>query len=640
MCNCCDNTESPVKRIEVSIPPGDFWRSDVGVNLPDQNNDHTEAISHNGQVVIGGITPTANKALTVYGDADIYGQIDPNSIVFSDAPVGTVTAWDSAANNFYKVGVIGTQRPLVLMPITDAINAVQIRKADGSTIVFDADTLNRFVGINTATPKAALDVSGAVIHRQIDLPNFAANAPLGTAAATVDNASVISVTQTTNGITATIPAPTLTQAGRLLLVENIGTVSLTVDTTPIASGKMSAFVWSGTAWIPLAASGSGSSDDFWRSGAAASLALPDGSNDFTETISHNASVGVGLGDPSTVTARLDVNGAQVLRPVNITNKTANGSLGTAAATVDAASTLVLAQTTANIALTLPNPTNAQPGRLLYVTHDGAATGTTVGGKPISPGETLLFIWDGNSWNGNAAPISADFWRSGATAATLPDNTSDVIDGIVHNGKVGIGDTTAFTNATTLAAALDVSGASVLRPVALGKFTANGAIGTAAATVDIASTISINQTTGNISLTIPNPTNTQQGRVLNIANIGTAQIKVGGQYITPKTGQSYVFTGGQWIPLGDNPDVIVVGASRNLAPTDHLKTLLVTADVTLTCPANIGYLLFRMRQQTAGGVGTIAGAAGVTVTAPYGASNVGIAGSSLVIECYNNVVWVE
>lgn len=376
--------------------------------------------------------------------------------------------------------------------------------------------------------------------------------------------------------------------------------------------------------------------DFWRSGVGGTD-LPDDTADTTENIRRDGNVGINT-DP---VVALDVNGAMILQGLAVPNRPAGGLIGTAAATVDVTSTLVLHQTTANQVLLLPPPTDPTPGHILFVTHDGAVA-TTIGNAAISPGESVPFVWDGNSWNktaGGGGGSTDDFWRSGTAAALLlPDGTTDYTDVISHNANVGVG----LADPAQVSARLDVNGAEVLRTVALGNFAVNGAIGTAAATVDIASTITINQTTGNITLTIPNPLNLQQGRVLNISNIGTAQVKVGGQHITPKTGQSYVFHGAAlgWIPLGDNPDVISVGASRNLAPTDHLKTILATAPITLTCPANIGYLLLRVRQNTAAAVITIAAAAGVTRVAPYGFASAGLQGASMIVEVFNNTVWVE
>mgnify|MGYP003453218909 FL=1 len=42
---------------------------------------------------------------------------------------------------------------------------------------------------------------------------------------------------------------------------------------------------------------------------------------------------------------------------------------------------------------------------------------------------------------------------------------------------------------------------------LTNYTVSGSIGTAAATVDVKTTFNINQTTANITLTLPNPTDT-------------------------------------------------------------------------------------------------------------------------------------
>lgn len=91
-----------------------------------------------------------------------------------------------------------------------------------------------------------------------------------------------------------------------------------------------------------------------------------------------------------------------------------------------------------------------------------------------------------SGNYALSAISEDFFRSNV-GATLPDGTTDITENISHNGSVGIG----IADPTTNAAMLDVNGAQVLRTIALADFAAIGNIGTAATTVDIASTITIN-----------------------------------------------------------------------------------------------------------------------------------------------------
>lgn len=443
------------------------------------------------------------------------------------------------------------------------------------------------LALGTNVPKAMLDVNGSVIFRQLDLLDFPANLPLGTAATTVDISSVIRIPQTTNGVTVTLPAPTNTQAGRLLYIENTGTQGITIDTTPLASGKLTAFVWSGTAWIPLSAA-AGSSDDFWRSGDG--TVKPDGTTDYTDVISHNANVGIGLSNPGTmVAARLDVNGAEILRPVLLANKTTNGGIGTAPTTVDIASVIQINQTTAGISATLPNPTNAQAGRLLFVENTGTQQ-IFVNNQPIPNQTGVPFVWSGTTWIPVAGASGLDFWRSG-TAATLltPDGVTDYTDQISHNANVGIG----LADPSVVSAKLDVNGAEVLRPVTLANFAANAVIGTAAATVDIASIIRIPQTTQNIFLTLPNPTNAQAGRLLIILNTGTASVAitlpvVGAQKIYPSGSLILSWTGTAWLPNKSSPYVapIVIAGNTTLEAVRHNFEILEyqgAANITITVP---------------------------------------------------------
>ena len=614
--SCCA-PEEPVKRIDVTTLASDFWRSNLGADLPDYVNDGTEEISRMGPVVIGANTGSTGKLLTVAGDADIQGLIDPNGIVFSDAPVGVVTAFDSTTLGYYKIGVIGMQRVIVLMPKADVTDAVQVRQADGATVVLGADTLNKRVGIDTATPQAAFDVNGAVIHRLgVTLPNFTANGAIGTAAATVNITSVIAIAQTTAGIALTLPNPTQTQAGRLLLVANTGSQPVTVGGASVANGKMLPFLWTGTAWLPVAAGGA--SDDFFRSGTAAALLTPDGTADFTDTISHNGNAGFGLADPSTVAARLDVSGAEVLRPVTLTNFAANAAIGTAAATVNVASTLIIPQTTAGITVTLPSPTNTQAGRLLFVENTGTAD-LIIDSSKVGKGTMLPFQWSGTAWIPVAAGGSDDFFRSGTAAALLtPDGANDFTESISHNGNLGLG----IADPSTVRARLDVSGAEILRPVALANFAANAVVGTAAATVDIASTLTINQTTANITVTLPNPTQPQAGRVLLILNSGTAALAVNIPGIGPQkvfAGGSLVLTwsGAAWVPNKSSPYVvpIVITGNTTLEPVKHNFEILQyggAGAITITVPNTLPVGFHATFNQVGTGRITFVGSGGMAV----------------------------
>lgn len=82
----------------------------------------------------------------------------------------------------------------------------------------------------------------------VTLANFAANAPIGTAAATVDIASSFRIPQTTVNITLSIPTPTDTAAGNIVLISNTGSVAVTIVNTHIRAGRSALFQWNGSAW--------------------------------------------------------------------------------------------------------------------------------------------------------------------------------------------------------------------------------------------------------------------------------------------------------------------------------------------------------------------------------------------------------
>lgn len=146
----------------------------------------------------------------------------------------------------------------------------------------------------------------------------------------------------------------------------------------------------------------------------------------------------------------------------------------------------------------------------------------------------------------------DFFRSG-TGTTEPDGLNDTTEAIARTGGVMIG----ASNPTTIAAALDVTGAVVNRVVSLTNIASSGAIGTAAATVDVASYINLNQTTANINVTLPTPTNSTAGRLLILANTGTTLFTVNTTiYVGPQTSREFVWNGSAWYPLTNNPNAII------------------------------------------------------------------------------------
>ena len=158
-------------------------------------------------------------------------------------------------------------------------------------------------------------------------------------------------------------------------------------------------------------------NNFWRSGAGGTD-VADGVNDNTEDIRRDGNVGINV-DP---VAALDVNGAEVLRDVTVT-LTADGVVGTAAATVDITSTLNVDTALPNGVFTLPTPTNITAGRRLTV-YNKTANSFSVDGVSINPGELALFQWDGTQWSKatGLASIEVNYWET-VTAAAAPVTTT-------------------------------------------------------------------------------------------------------------------------------------------------------------------------------------------------------------------------
>lgn len=84
----------------------------------------------------------------------------------------------------------------------------------------------------------------------IALTNFAASGALGTPAATVDIASSFVITQTTAGITLTLPTPTDATAGDRLTIASstTSTTSITVAGISLVPGEFAQWQWTGSAW--------------------------------------------------------------------------------------------------------------------------------------------------------------------------------------------------------------------------------------------------------------------------------------------------------------------------------------------------------------------------------------------------------
>jgi hypothetical protein len=169
---------------------------------------------------------------------------------------------------------------------------------------------NGNVGIGTAAPKATLHNNGSTIIGASVTTNT--DAPTGgnigglTASASVDIATVFTVTQTTAGKVLTLPAPTNTDAGRIAtVIGGSGTVPFTMYGSTLSSGTALSLIWDGSAWHSTSAPSTvavfNKSDVAIPAGTSAILAnTANGGSVNTSTVITLAIPGVTGGDAITV----------------------------------------------------------------------------------------------------------------------------------------------------------------------------------------------------------------------------------------------------------------------------------------------------------------------------------------------------
>lgn len=459
---------------------------------------------------------------------------------------------------------------------------------------------------------------------KVDLSNFASNGSIGAAGATVDIAAIITFTQTTAGVSVTVPTPTTTTTHRTVTFENLpaSTQSITVsgaasnsDVLVMAPGDVRELTWNGSAWkqnemnyrrVDLS--------NFASSGSAGSASTTTDIATVLTFTQTTQNISVTLASPTVTTIHkvillenlpastrsIIVTGAAassepiqlavgesryyvwngsfwkgtVAKEARVTfaDFASNGSIGTAAVTVDVASSIAFVQTTGNISVTVPAPTTSAPKTIVLENITASSQPITVsdataGGFSIelSPGAVAVIYWNGNNWK-----IAEDVYRrvalsdiavSGsigtaastvdvATVLTFTQTTPTVVMDLPTPTRSAIRRSILLESSTssTVQFAINTSGTSTdqismnpgdirevvwngsiwklvnvdgytnVKRVDLSNFASGSAIGTAQATVDIASIITFNQTTSNITVTIPSPSMSFRHRPLILENL--------------------------------------------------------------------------------------------------------------------------
>ena len=118
---------------------------------------------------------------------------------------------------------------------------------------------------------------------------------------------------------------------------------------------------------------------------------------------------------------------------------ASGVVGAAPATVDIVSNIGVTASAANLAFTLPNPTDTRSGRSVIVMNTGT-NAFTMYANSVKAGQYIELLWglEDNAWHSPSVPTesAADFWRTDPTGLT-PDGATDPADAIVRSGQTKI-----------------------------------------------------------------------------------------------------------------------------------------------------------------------------------------------------------
>lgn len=116
---------------------------------------------------------------------------------------------------------------------------------------------NAATALATPSTIAKRDASGNSAINVVDLGsvslgNFATGGSIGSAASTVDVATVALVAQTTASQALTLPSPTVSAAVRTMIVANTGSVSFTLVGATVGAGAAQMALWTGSAWVAVA----------------------------------------------------------------------------------------------------------------------------------------------------------------------------------------------------------------------------------------------------------------------------------------------------------------------------------------------------------------------------------------------------
>jgi hypothetical protein len=164
--------------------------------------------------------------------------------------IGTLDSQTKSAN-----GAVISGNNLILQT-ADSSNAGLV--STGTQSFAGDKTFNNDLNVNANTTlgDTSADITtvtnlvntGSTLNSALAISDLATGGNIGTAAATVDIKTAFNINQTTANQTITLPSPTNVTSGRVIYINNVGTVGFNILSTRLEAGQSRQIIWNGTAW--------------------------------------------------------------------------------------------------------------------------------------------------------------------------------------------------------------------------------------------------------------------------------------------------------------------------------------------------------------------------------------------------------
>jgi hypothetical protein len=306
-------------------------------------------------------------------------------------------------------------------------------------------------------------------------------------------------------------------------------------------------------------------------------------------------------------------GSTLNTSVAIGNLASGGNI-TTAAILDGATSFTVNQTTASQTMTLPTPSPATAGRVVYVSNIGTAS-FTMYGITAAPGTTQDYIWNGSAWTVNGSGTTGNYIANQTSQQTgnfnIQDSSASAVAATISGASSQTADLLDLDNSSgTKLAYIDAAGdLTDVNTTVTGALTVSGQA-TLSGGAAVTGTTTIN-TTGSATTTIGNASSTTNvGGAINVAGNGvltgtltvnsTSNSYIAGSLglgggtgiaVSPQAGSALTLQNSTWISAVDSTGSSYLNLFEANANNEIQTGASLDIDGGITLPADGGAVTF-------------------------------------------------